>query len=90
MQFEAQERILFSQKDLSCRILSVQDIPEWLSLPMGLGFGILITVIVYRLQKRTEKIRDEVLDMIDEVITKIDSYIEGRKKWKQENVTTGL
>jgi hypothetical protein len=64
--------------------LSVQDIPEWLSLPIGAGFGILITVIVYRLQKRTEKIRDEVLDMIDEVITKIDSYIQERKKLEED------
>jgi hypothetical protein len=64
--------------------LSVQDIPEWLSLPIGAGFGILITVIVYRLQKRTEKIRNEVLDMIDEVIIKIDSYIEGRKKLEED------
>jgi hypothetical protein len=64
--------------------LSVQDIPEWLSLPIGAGFGILITVIVYRLQKRTEKIRDEVLDMIDEVIIKIDSYIEERKKLEED------
>lgn len=64
--------------------MSVQDIPEWLSLPIGAGFGILITVIVYRLQKRTEKIRDEVLDMIDEVITKIDSYIQERKKLEED------
>ena len=64
--------------------MSVQDIPEWLSLPIGAGFGILITVIIYRLQKRTEKIRDEVLDMIDEVIVKIDSYIEGRKKLEED------
>ena len=64
--------------------MSVQDIPEWLSLPIGAGFGILITVIVYRLQKRTEKIRDEVLDMIDEVIRKIDSYIEERKKLEED------
>lgn len=64
--------------------MSVQDIPEWLSLPIGAGFGILITVIVYRLQKRTEKIRDEVLDMIDEVIIKIDSYIEERKKLEED------
>lgn len=63
--------------------MSVQDIPEWLSLPIGAGFGILITVIVYRLQKRTEKIRDEVLDMIDEVIAKIDSNIEERKKLEE-------
>jgi hypothetical protein len=67
--------------------LSVQDIPEWLSLPIGAGFGILITVIVYRLQKRTEKIRDEVLDMIDEVITKIDSYIQERKKLEEDTKT---
>ena len=64
--------------------MSVQDIPEWLSLPIGAGFGILITVIVYRLQKRTEKIRDEVLDMINEVTVKIDSYIEGRKKLEED------
>jgi Rad3-related DNA helicase len=64
--------------------LSVQDIPEWLSLPIGAGFGILITVIVYRLQKRTEKIRDEVIDMIDEVIAKIDSYIQERKKLEED------
>jgi hypothetical protein len=64
--------------------LSVQDIPEWLSLPIGLGFGILITVIVYRLQTRTEKIRDEVIDMIEEVTTKIDSYFEGRKKLEED------
>jgi hypothetical protein len=63
--------------------LSIQDVPEWLSLPVGVGFGVLITVIVYRLQRRTEKIRDEVIDMIEEVTTKIDSYIEGRKKLEE-------
>jgi hypothetical protein len=64
--------------------LSIQDVPEWLSLPVGVGFGVLITVIVYRLQRRTEKIRDEVIDMIEEVTTKIDSYIEGRKKLEED------
>jgi hypothetical protein len=49
------------------------DIPNWVTLVAELGFGGVITYIVYRLQSKTDKIRAAVTDQIKE-------YTEGKKK----------
>jgi uncharacterized protein with HEPN domain len=60
--------------------LNSHDIPNWVTLTIEVPFGVIITVIVYRLQSKTSKFSEAVIMKINEATQKIDSYIKEKKK----------
>src|SRR5919106_961851 len=61
----------------------VEDIPNWVTLITELVFGAVITIIVYRLQSKTDKLSRDVLDKIEKATQKIDNYVEERRKLEE-------
>lgn len=45
-----------------------------------LVIGVTLALIIFRIQSKTDKLRREILEKINESTTKIDSYVEKKQK----------
>jgi len=61
----------------------IDDIPNWVTLIAELVFGAVIAIIVYRLQSKTDDLRDDVLEKIAEATQKIDDYVDEKRKLEE-------
>jgi hypothetical protein len=61
------------------------DIPNWTTLLIELAFAAGITYWLYRLQRKTEKLRDELLNEIQTVTKRTDSVTQQKATAEREN-----
>lgn len=55
------------------------DIPNWVATIIELGIGIVIAIVVYRLQTKTSKLAEELLSKISFMTSRVDSVLEQRR-----------
>ena len=63
--------------------MSSFDIPNWVATIIELGIGIVIAVVVYRLQTKTSKLAEELLSKISFMTSRVDSVLEQRRADEQ-------
>lgn len=56
------------------------DIPNWIATFIELGIGIVITVVVYKLQVKTSKLAEELLSKISFMTARMDSLLEQQRQ----------
>jgi hypothetical protein len=59
--------------------MSSFDIPNWVATIIELGIGIVIAIVVYRLQTKTSKLAEELLSKISFMTSRVDSVLEQRR-----------
>jgi len=55
------------------------DIPNWIATIIELGIGIVLAIVVYRLQAKTSKLAEELLSKISFMTSRVDSLLEQRR-----------
>lgn len=55
------------------------DIPNWVATLIELGIGIVIAIVVYRVQSQTAKLAKELLSKISSMTSRMDSLLEQRR-----------
>jgi len=55
------------------------DIPNWVATLIELGIGIVIAIVVYRVQSQTAKLAEELLSKISSMTSRMDSLLEQRR-----------
>lgn len=55
------------------------DIPNWVATLIELGIGIVIAIVVYRVQTQTAKLAEELLSKISSMTSRMDSLLEQRR-----------
>jgi len=55
------------------------DIPNWVAILIELGIGIVIAIVVYRVQSQTAKLAEELLSKISSMTSRMDSLLEQRR-----------
>lgn len=55
------------------------DIPNWVATIIELGIGIVIAIVVYRVQSQTAKLAEELLSKISSMTSRMDSLLEQRR-----------
>lgn len=55
------------------------DIPNWVATIIELGIGIVIAVVVYKIQSQTAKLAEELLSKISSMTSRMDSLLEQRR-----------
>ena len=63
--------------------MSSFDIPNWVATIIELGIGIVIAIVVYRLQTKTSKLAEELLSKISFMTSRVDSVLEQRRADEQ-------
>jgi hypothetical protein len=59
------------------------DIPNWVATIVELGIGIVIAIVVYRLQTKTSKLAEVLLSKISDMTSRVDSLLEQRRADEQ-------
>ena len=55
------------------------DIPNWVATIIELGIGIVIAIVVYKIQSQTAKLAEELLSKISSMTSRMDSLLEQRR-----------
>lgn len=55
------------------------DIPNWVATIIELGIGIVIAIVVYRVQSQTAKLAEELLSKISSMTSRMDALLEQRR-----------
>lgn len=55
------------------------DIPNWVATIIELGIGIVIAIVVYRIQSQTAKLAEELLSKISSMTSRMDTLLEQRR-----------
>lgn len=55
------------------------DIPNWVATIIELGIGIVIAIVVYRIQSQTAKLAEELLSKISSMTSRMDALLEQRR-----------
>lgn len=55
------------------------DIPNWVATLIELGIGIVIAIVVYRVQFQNAKLAEELLSKISSMTSRMDSLLEQRR-----------
>jgi len=55
------------------------DIPNWIATIIELGIGIVLAIVVYRLQAKTSKLAEDLLSKISLMTSRVDSLLEQRR-----------
>jgi len=63
--------------------MSSFDIPNWVATIIELGIGIVIAIVVYRLQTKTSKLAEDLLSKISFMTSRVDSVLEQRRADEQ-------
>ena len=63
--------------------MSSFDIPNWVATIIELGIGIVIAIVVYRLQTKTSKLAEELLSKISFMTSRVDLVLEQRRADEQ-------
>jgi uncharacterized membrane protein len=66
-------------KEIIMLDMSSFDIPNWVATIIELGIGIVIAIVVYRLQTKTSKLAEELLSKISFMTSRVDSVLEQRR-----------
>jgi hypothetical protein len=70
-------------KEIIMLDMSSFDIPNWVATIIELGIGIVIAIVVYRLQTKTSKLAEELLSKISFMTSRVDSVLEQRRADEQ-------
>jgi|GEM_PF-386629 uncharacterized membrane protein len=70
-------------KEIILLDMSSFDIPNWVATIIELGIGIVIAIVVYRLQTKTSKLAEELLSKISFMTSRVDSVLEQRRADEQ-------
>jgi hypothetical protein len=55
------------------------DIPNWVATIIELGIGIVIAIVVYKIQSQTAKLAEELLSKISSMTSRMDLLLEQRR-----------
>jgi len=55
------------------------DIPNWVATIIELGIGIVIAIVVFKIQSQTAKLAEELLSKISSMTSRMDSLLEQRR-----------
>jgi hypothetical protein len=66
-------------KEIILLDMSSFDIPNWVATIIELGIGIVIAIVVYRLQTKTSKLAEDLLSKISFMTSRVDSVLEQRR-----------
>jgi hypothetical protein len=70
-------------KEIILLDMSSFDIPNWVATIIELGIGIVIAIVVYRLQTKTSKLAEDLLSKISFMTSRVDSVLEQRRADEQ-------
>ena len=70
-------------KEIMLLDMSSFDIPNWVATIIELGIGIVIAIVVYRLQTKTSKLAEDLLSKISFMTSRVDSVLEQRRADEQ-------